>query len=268
MHKLIPYWISLVPPASFQSISAMQDRAISPNINNTLTFNGSIKFTNNGHNTDKLRDSHGGAMYLAISSTFSILPHTTIFWENNYAILGGAIYVLNVNPFIYCTVTRVSKFIPREKCFFQLTGQTPSNSLEAQLLFKNNSAGDAGSVLYGGTIDNCELTGMDSYNSGELFDMLFHYEDDNTTSSISSDPFGICLCEENHPNHHHSNMTFFIHPGETFQVSVAAVGQRDGIVPAAVGSRMDRGRLSTFQYVQQTTKAVSKPYKNIQTTVT
>ena len=114
-----------------------------------------------------------------------------------------------------------------------------------QLVFENNSAGDAGSVLYGGAIDNCELTDLNSYNSGEAFDMLVHYEDDDTTSSISSDPFRICLCEGNNPNLHNSSKTFFIYPGETFQVSVAAVGQRDGIVPAAVGSHMDRGRLST-----------------------
>ena len=246
--------LDITGTSSFQSNSAMQGGAISANINSTLIFNGSIKFANNGHNTDKLRESHGGAMYLAISSTFSILHQTTIRWENNHAIIGGAIYILNVNPFVECTVTQVSKFIPREKCFFQLTGQTPSNSLEAQLLFKNNSAADAGSVLYGGAIDNCELTGLDSYNSGRVFDMLVHYKDDDTTSSISSDPFRICLCEDNNPNHHNSIKTFFIYPGETFQVSVATVGQRDGIVPATVGSRMDRGRLSTFQYVQQTTK--------------
>ena len=248
--------LDITGTSSFHSNSGMQGGAISANINSTLTFNGSIKFTNNGHSTDKLRESHGGAMYLATRSTFSILSHTTICWENNHAILGGAIYVLNVNPFVDCTAAEVSIFIPREKenCFFQLTGQTPSNGLDVQLVFKHNSAGNAGSVLYGGAVDNCELTGLNSYNSGEVFDMLFHYQDDDTTSSISSDPFGICLCEDNNPNCHNSKKTFFIYPGETFQVSVAAVGQRDGIVPAAVGSHMDQGRLSTFQYVQQTTK--------------
>ena len=94
-------------------------------------------------------------------------------------------------------------------------------------------------MLYSGAIDNCELTGLNSYNSGRAFDMLVHYEDDDTTSSISSDPFCICLCEDNNPNCHNSIKTFFIHgvyPGETFQVSVAAVGQRNGIVPEAFGS--------------------------------
>ena len=46
-------------------------------------------------------------------------------------------------------------------------------------------------------MDNCTVSGLDSYNSSEVFDMLFQYEADNTTSS---DPFCVCLCENNHPN--------------------------------------------------------------------
>ena len=129
------------------------------------------------------------------------------------------------------------------------------NVLDVQLIFKNNSADAAGSVLYGGAIDNCKLTGLHSRHSGEVFDMLVHYENDNTTSSISSDLFWICPCENNHANCSNSNKKFFIYPGETFQVSMVAVGQREGITPVAVGSRMDRGRLLHFQYVQETTKA-------------
>ena len=53
----------------------------------------------------------------------------------------------------------------------------------------------AGSVLYGGAIDNCTLTGLESYNSGEVFHMLSHFEGDNTTPNIFSDPFHVCLCE-------------------------------------------------------------------------
>ena len=57
-------------------------------INTNLTFDGNISFTNNGHNTE-----YGGGMYLTGSSTFSILPNTTMFWKNNRATRGGAIYV-------------------------------------------------------------------------------------------------------------------------------------------------------------------------------
>jgi len=56
--------------------------------------------------------------------------------------------------------------------------------------------------LYGGAIDDCQLTG--SEGSGEVFNFISQYESDNTTSSISSDPFRICPCENNYPDYYHS----------------------------------------------------------------
>ena len=47
------------------------------------------------------------------------------------------------------------------------------SSIHVQLLFKNNSVDAAGSVLYGGALDNCKLTGLHSYSSGEVFDSYF-----------------------------------------------------------------------------------------------
>ena len=232
---------------SFCNNMAMQGGAILANSNSELTFNGNISFTKNGHNK---RDSHGGPMYLAIGSTLSLLPHTTVYWDNNYANLGGAIYVLTENPFISCKMTQIATFLCKD-CFFQLPDQNWSSDLDVQLVFKNNSADDAGSVLYGGAIDDC---GLDPYYSSKLFDKLVQYEDNNTTSSISSDPFRICFCENNSPNCGKSMETLSVYPGETFQISVASVGQRNGIVPSAVSSHLNIGRLMTSQYIQQSTK--------------
>ena len=115
-------------------------------------------------------------------------------------VLGGAIYVQDASPISYCTL--VAPYVPKEECFFQLPGQNLSNGTDVQLVFKNNSSNDAGSVLYGGVIDNCKLiefNGLESYNSGEVFDMLVHNNDNhyNSTSNISSDSLQICLCENN-----------------------------------------------------------------------
>ena len=238
--------------SSFSSNLAMQGGAIAANLNSKLTFDGMINFTNNGHNT---RDSRGGSLYLTISSILYIWPNTTVCWENNRANLGGAIYVLTANPFVYCKITRTATFIPREKCFFQLPGQNLSTGLDVKLAFKNNSADAAGSVLYGDAIDNCKLTDQDSYNSGKVFDKLVHYEINNTGSNVSSDPFCICPCENNYPDCKKSRKILSVYPGETFQISVVAVGQRNGIVPSAVRSHVDKGRLESSQYIQQTTKA-------------
>ena len=139
------------------------------NTNNTLTFNGTIYFTNNGHFGKGVSQvngyNYGGGVFMGLISTFSILPNTTVYWENNHASVGGAIYVIDVSPTTsYCTL--LGPYGAKEECFFQLPGQNLSNGIDVRLVFKNNSADIAGSVLYGGEIDNCKLThGLDSYTT-------------------------------------------------------------------------------------------------------
>ena len=242
--------LSFSGTSSFSSNSAEKGGAIYAKHDSILILNENMSFINDGHDTDKLRDSRGGALYLAFNSHFSILPNTTICWMNNHAKLGGAIYVFNVYPFIYCT--EIAPYIPMEKCFFQFPAQYLAHGIDSvKLIFKNNSADAAGSVLYGGAIDHCTLTS--SWDSGRVINMLAQYQHDNT-SSISSDPFHVCPCENNHPDCGKSNKELSIYPGETFQVSVVSTGQRNGIVPAQVRSLMNRGKLLSSQYVQQTTK--------------
>ena len=176
--------LSFTGISRFSSNSAIQGGAIYA-FHSSLAFNGSISFTNNGD-----RNSLGGAIYLALSSTFSILHHTTVCWEQNHARLGGAIYVKNVNSLVYCTMSHISKNTPKEECFFQLP-----ESQDVQLVFENNSADTAGSVLYGGAIDNCKLTGWETFNSRHVLNKVVKYKVENTTSSVSSDPFCICPCD-------------------------------------------------------------------------
>ena len=136
-----------------------------------LSFNGTVNFTNNVCNNDENVDTAGGGVYMGLQCTFSILPNTTVYWENNHATLGGAIYVYDASPVSYCTL---GSSVPKEECFFQLPGQNLSNGIvDVQLVFKNNYANAAGSVLYGGAIDHCKLThGLDSCSSGEVFEKI------------------------------------------------------------------------------------------------
>ena len=58
----------------------------------------------------------------------------------------------------------------------------------------NNYADTTGSVLYGGAIDNCTLTGMDSHSSGKVFNTIVHIENNSyhsAVSQISSEPLHI-----------------------------------------------------------------------------
>ena len=238
--------ITFTGSSSFSSNSAVKGGAISAYYNSTLTFDANITFTNNGHKIN----SHGGAIHLAFSSVILLMPNTTVYMENNHASLGGAIYVLDINPLIYCT--HIATFIAREECFFQLPGL--SSGLDVQFIFNNNSADVAGSVLYGGAIDNCKLNSLESSSSSKVFDMLFQYERDKTTSSISSDPFYVCPCENNSPNCSQSMKTLSVYPGETFNISVVTTGQGNEAVSALVRSRISNGSLVSSQYIQQTNR--------------
>ena len=207
----------------------------------------------------------GGGVYIGVNSTVFILPNTTVYWENNHATLGGAIYVQDASPLSYCTL--IIPYVPKEDCFFQLAGRNLFSGIKVKLIFKNNTAYVAGSVLYGGAIDNCKLThGLESHSSGEVFDMIVHNNDSdyNTTSNISSDPIEICHCENNLPNCSQRYVPRTVYPGETFHISVVAVGQRNGIVSSEVISTfyifqtLNPNHLSESQYLQKTNNSCTK----------
>ena len=181
-----------------------------------------------------------------------------MYWEKNHANYGGAIYVDDAIPLSYCT--SVATYVPKEKCFFQLKNLF---RFDVQLVFKNNSATFAGTVLYGGVIDNCKLTGVHSYGSGEVFDMIsLTYPDYNVASKISSDLFHLCPCVNNKPacSYKIEIFVYTVYPGETFQFSVVAVRQRNGTVPSTV-----RNIVETKMKVPVNFKIIS--ISNIQTTL-
>ena len=247
--------------SNFINNSASFGGAICTTKNSSLTFNGTIHFINNGYYRGGV--NYGGGVYTGVNSTVSMLPNTTVYWENNHAHAGGAIYVQDASPLSYCT--QLTPYVPKEMCFFQLPGQNLSSGVDVKLVFKNNSAEDAGSVLYGGVIDHCKLThGLDSYSSGKVFDMIVHNNDSdyNTTSIISTGPIQICPCENNLPNCSKHQVSHTAYPGETFHVSVVAVGQRNGTVSSTVISDIDQsvnpGHLTDSQYLQKTNNTCTK----------
>ena len=260
--------LSFSGTSNFINNTASGGGAIYADSSSKLSFSGTVKFTNNICSVDG--DAVGGGVYVGIQCTFSILRNTTVYWENNHATLGGAIYVEDASPLSYCTL--VATIVPKEECFFQLPGQNLSSGIvDVQLVFKNNYADGAGSVLYGGAIDHCKLThGLDSYSSGEVFDMIVQIENDtkcNRTSYISSNPFQICPCENNLPDCSESTAYYILRPvylGETFQVSVVAVGQKDGTVPSYVISTIEKNihypdvNLQGSQKLQQANKTCTK----------
>ena len=55
----------------------------------------------------------------------------------------------------------------------------------------------SGSMLYGGAIDSSKLNGLNSFTTGEVFDLLVQLKSKNR---ISSDDCYVSPCKNNHLN--------------------------------------------------------------------
>ena len=141
------------------------------------------------------------------------------FINNTALFAGGAIYV----------ETPAST-----TCFYNLDC---TDIEDIHLYFEGNSAGDAGSVLYGGNIDNCVI-GHDStclYNSTYIFNSITEIGYHNpSTSLISSDSPCIYPCEPFNNLICLSGQSDSLYPGQIPKVTFITVGQRNSIVPTVI----------------------------------
>ena len=174
-------------------------------VRSNLTFNGSIAFINN-------TATYGGGLALSADSTMYLLPNNThIYFERNDASRhGGAIFIQD-DPFSYCITDPMANYF-RGICFIQVVHcnyqtayyrvlqPTVGQDRDVQLVFESNSAKEAGSVLYGGTLDRCGFcAGEKDLTIGAPFDTIASISDSpSDVSIISSSPFQICFCNDSH----------------------------------------------------------------------
>ena len=81
--------------------------------------------------------------------------------NNSAAYQGGAIYVEDIKSNIHCIPDQLREKVVGENieglysCFFQCSFSSFSTNI--RITFENNSAQEAGSALYGGSVDSCKL---------------------------------------------------------------------------------------------------------------
>ena len=184
----------------------------------------------------------GGGLELAGGSKCYFHHNTEVKFTGNYAAYGGAIHVSDTNQLGYCPQAHV-----KEACFFQILDQDVRFGLSSKLCLANNSATLAGDALFGGVIDNCQREPYpadypDDYDSGEVFDLLVMIEEDfETSSDISSPPLRVCMCANDTPLCNTTSHNVSVYPGETVVINLAAVGQRNGTVPANLLQSFESG---------------------------
>ena len=183
---------------------------------------------------------YGGAIKLCDSSVMYFSNHSRVKLLNNSArSAGGAIYIRN----------QCLEATP--PCFFQIAFNISDNPpfiedmAEGILYFEGNQAGIAGKAIYGGSVDICftdtELRFNSScsksfYNSLDLYRKIFSFSNPNETSLVTSDPYGVCICNKKKsiPNCTQRNLNLAKFAGEYFTVYVSAVGQMNGAVPSKI----------------------------------
>ena len=174
--------------------------------------------------TDNLASHSGGGLWLYNSS---LAIARKMQFVNNKALLGGAIFVSDVTPLIYCSSKIPGAECVTAECFFRNLSQGHDQIL---MEFDGNEA-LSGSVLVGGSIDRCTVNGQLLPNSGKVFDAIIDVSNQSHIHSvISSEPFQVCLCENSQPRCGDS-VHITTYPGKTFSIQAVTVGQRNGIVP-------------------------------------
>ena len=170
----------------------------------------------------------GGGMGLS-QSTMYLLPHTYMNITSNTALQrGGGIYV-DSSP------------LKINYCFFQIYDPSKLNDTELKIAvtFQNNSAVESGMSLYGGTIDNCKVSThsyFSDWSSSDIANYVFHFND-HGDSVVSSDPFRVCACTNiDGYNCGIQILKTEVYRGQLFQISLVAVGQRNGTAPAVINA--------------------------------
>ena len=211
-------------------------------VNSNIIFGGTITIAGNIGN-------NGGGLVLCDGSFMYLQPNTTVLFSGNHAKhTGGAIYADD----------NCLKSLPA--CFFQLDTRIfsePELLSSVHIQFENNTAELAGSTVYGGSITYCFFLSTAPKNvnltSSFVFNSIFHPNNSPSDMSfITSDPVGVCFCEDNWHICNSKTFTVTVYPGQIFNISAVVVGQRNGSVPGDV--------IATFQNSAKGTTLIHSEY--------
>ena len=227
---------------------------------------------------------NGGGLLLDDDSKLYLQPNTSINFTNNFAQQkGGAIKVVKDNALSHC-VEESCEFLIESDCFFQIqtkqqynfrTNVTEITELQdIRMCFQNNTALEAGAMLYGGSVDSCSLSFIELQNekynqvyrcpsSGEVFDYITSV--DGPSQDISSDPLYICSCEGGEPDCSKPSITISVYPGGRIEVPIIAYGQRNGTTPAVVNMITPGGETTTKE--SEKTQNITKGCNSLKYTV-
>lgn len=194
-------------------------------IDSVVTTTGNSSFVGN------MAVEGGGMGFEGSSELVLKSPVNMNFYRNQAETNGGAILVLDSSSIAQCQNISVQ----RRDCFFRVESDG-SSSMDVTLDFTGNTAMNAGSLLYGGSLQLCRVR-VDGKqvktDSLQYLQNISSFEDSN--SGISSDPLKVCFCNSSGADCVARQVKeLSIHRGELLTLSVITVGQEDMPVPSTL----------------------------------
>ena len=148
-----------------------------------------------------------------------------LIFKDNYATYGGGIYVADETNSDACS--------SNSDCFFQTLSLLPHkfSSNDLNIIFKNNSAIEQGSNLFGGLLDRCvQSPYADTFYNTQINGLTYLRHiillSNITEDSVASLPVSVCFCTiKGQPNCSYQPLPIKVRKGHTFSISVVAVDQ-------------------------------------------
>ena len=200
-----------------------------------LNFYHNVIFENNSA-------MYGGALKLYEGSYVLLHNQSHVSFINNTAQIGGAVFIEQ---------TCLDYVLP---CAFQPAihkNISIENIMQGlQLDFVNNSASIAGDAVYGGCLKTCYTFENYSYNGRppsthnffHILEIVFNLKGRTDPSLISSNPQGVCLCNNNESLQHiicqKNHTDIDVYPGQSFSISAVTVGQLNGKTSGSIQSTL------------------------------
>ena len=157
-------------------------------VDSDIQLSGNIQF-------EKNKALSGGAIAFDNSTLTLLGPVTVDFIENEAEDAGGALFLLDQDSITLCD--KKLSYFSTEECFFRLLNFNETDQ-NIQLNFRGNIAENGGTVLYGGSLDECTVdisgTSKKGFEAFEDISDITYPNNNDSSSDITSNPKEMCFC--------------------------------------------------------------------------
>ncbi len=199
--------------------------------NSTITVSGISNYIDNVAMS-------GGGMGLERDSELVLKSPIQMNFYRNKADFGAGMFYADLNAIAQCQ----NIVLDDQTCFFKVETANSTDMADVHLNFTANLARKAGTILYGGSLQLCQVQVNNQKVEMETFDFIqtiFTVNTREDNSSLSSDALKVCFCFNNTIDCFQRQSSISVRRGQKVTIPVIAVGQFDSPVPSEVRAYID-----------------------------